>query len=115
MFVRPFPLVETGRWQVSTAGGTNPVWANNGRELFYQNEVGEMVAVEFETNPTFTPGRQSVLFRHDDFMFTTTHPIYDVSRDDSRFMMLRSMTSGEAPKLVLVKNFFEELKARVPN
>ncbi|NIP94707.1 MAG: hypothetical protein GWO24_15205, partial [Akkermansiaceae bacterium] len=35
IFVRPFPDVDSGRWQVSTNGGYSPVWANSGRELFY--------------------------------------------------------------------------------
>lgn len=35
IFVRPFPDVQTGRWQVSTSGGRHPVWSRNGRELFY--------------------------------------------------------------------------------
>ena len=35
IYVRPFPDVESGRWQVSTGGGTRPLWARNGRELFY--------------------------------------------------------------------------------
>ena len=35
IYVKPFPRVNDGRWQVSTDGGTRPVWARNGRELFY--------------------------------------------------------------------------------
>src|SRR5262249_38906900 len=35
IYVRPFPAVDTGRWQVSTGGGTRASWARNGRELFY--------------------------------------------------------------------------------
>ena len=35
VFVRPFPDVNKGRWQVSTGGGTQPLWARNGQELFY--------------------------------------------------------------------------------
>ena len=35
VYVRPFPDVEGGRWQVSTAGGREPIWARSGRELFY--------------------------------------------------------------------------------
>ena len=115
MFVVPFPLIDTGRWQVSPAGGDSPVWAHSGRELFYQNTQNEMVAVEIETSPTFSPGRQSVLFPLDGFLTSTSHPMFDVSQDDERFVMLRSTTSDDAGKLILVQNFFEELKARVPN
>ncbi|MGH8648697.1 MAG: TolB family protein, partial [Burkholderiales bacterium] len=35
IYVRPFPAVDEGRWQVSTSGGVQPLWARSGRELFY--------------------------------------------------------------------------------
>ena len=35
VYVRPFPDVESGRWQVSTAGGNRAEWGPDGRELFY--------------------------------------------------------------------------------
>ena len=46
IYIRPFPKVEEGKWQISTAGGVESRWARNGRELFYRNEIGyEMIAV----------------------------------------------------------------------
>src|SRR4029453_700447 len=33
--VRPFPDVNRGHWQVSTSGGTRPLWAPGGQELVY--------------------------------------------------------------------------------
>ena len=35
IYVRPFPDVNSGHWQVSTGGVTRPLWARNGQELFY--------------------------------------------------------------------------------
>ena len=35
VYVRPFPAVDDGFWQVSTVGGGHPLWAPGGRELFY--------------------------------------------------------------------------------
>ncbi len=35
IYVRPFPNVNGGRWQLSTAGGNRPAWARSGKELFY--------------------------------------------------------------------------------
>ena len=47
VYVQPFPEVNQGRWQISTAGGTEPVWSRDGRELFYRTEAGVMgVAVK---------------------------------------------------------------------
>ena len=41
IYVRPFPDVTAGRWQVSTGGGTRPLWHRNGQELFYLAPTGE--------------------------------------------------------------------------
>ena len=50
---------------------------------------------------------------------TTTNSFYDVSSDGERFLMVRPYaddTRDEASAgWVLVRNFFEVLKARVPN
>ena len=50
IYVRPFPDVNRGLWQVSRDGGTFPVWSRNGRELFYVTLDGTMVAVPVETS-----------------------------------------------------------------
>ena len=39
VYVRPFPNVGEGRWQVSTNGGRNPVWGPNGQEIFYLRDT----------------------------------------------------------------------------
>ena len=43
--VRPFPDVNAGHWQVSTEGGTRPLWARNGEELFYVDPSGALMRV----------------------------------------------------------------------
>jgi serine/threonine-protein kinase len=53
VYIRPFPNVNDGRWQASTDGATAPVWARNGRELFYVNASSELVVAEVRTEPTF--------------------------------------------------------------
>ncbi|HET9039475.1 MAG TPA: protein kinase, partial [Gemmatimonadales bacterium] len=45
VYVRPFPDVASAKWQASVSGGTVPVWARNGRELFYLNGKGEMTSL----------------------------------------------------------------------
>ena len=60
--VRPFPNVD-GRWQISSGGGQEPVWAPDGRELFYRDQSGDRVlSVPVETDPTCQPGNPVVLF-----------------------------------------------------
>ena len=40
IFVRPFPALDSGRWPVSTGGGTQPLWSRDGREIFYLDASG---------------------------------------------------------------------------
>ena len=55
IYVRPFPDVDAGMWQVSTAGGVRPLWAPDGREVFYLTSAGVM-GVPVEAGANFTPG-----------------------------------------------------------
>jgi serine/threonine-protein kinase len=112
LYVRPFPNVDDGRWQVSTAGGSEPVWAHSGRELFYKNAADELMSSEVRTSPTFMVGQHRILFSATDYDSYAYHPQYDVTADDQRFVMLKDVTA-ESHELVLVLNWFEELKQRV--
>ncbi len=51
IWVRPFPEVNSGHWQVSTAGGTRPLWARSGQELFYVSPTGALMRVGVERAP----------------------------------------------------------------
>ena len=115
VYVVPFPNAGDAKWAVSTRGGAEPVWSHSGRELFYRNGLGEMVAVPVETEPTFSVGQPEVLFPATEFRSNAEHPQYDVTPDDQRFIMIRQIGEDVTGKLILVQNFFEELKRLVPN
>ena len=115
VYVVPFPNAGDAKWAVSTSGGEDPVWSHSGRELFYRNGLGEMVTVPVETEPTFAPGQAEVLFSATEFRSVTAHQQYDVTPDDECFIMIRPVGVVTLAGLILVNNFFEELKARVPN
>ena len=53
--VRPFPQMDESRWQVSTDGGTEPIWGREGRELFYR-QGDAIIAVPIVTEPAFQFG-----------------------------------------------------------
>ena len=110
VYVRPFPDAGASLQQVSTDGGIEPLWAHSGRELFYRNGANELVAVEITDDPTFAAGQQHVLFSMASYLTSNGRPQYDVSADDQRFVMLRIMDQGD--QLILVDNWFEELKER---
>ncbi len=119
VYVRPFPAVETGKWQVSVDGGRAPLWARNGRELFYVNGARAMVAVPFAANGT-TPqlGARNTLFTLRPELYLAAQENYtpfDISPDGQRFLMARQVRESTAPQqpLVVTENWFTELRERV--
>ncbi len=118
VYVRPFPEVDSGRWQISTAGGTRPVWSRNGRELFYLDASNTLIAVPVDTSgSTFSAGKPAKVL---DAKYPTPFPPrqYEVSPDGQRFLMLKDSAQsdpGTTPaSMVVVEHWFEELKQRVP-
>ena len=115
VYVRPFPDVDGGLWLVSNDGGTRPLWAPNGRELFYTSAGGSLMSVPVETEPTFSPGRAEALFGgHFAPPGAPTGRTYDISSDGKRFLIVRGEDDGEDAQLVVVQNWFRELERLVP-
>ena len=112
VYVRPFPNVDEARWLVSAGGGTEPLWSHSGRELFYRSGNNDMVAVEILAGQTFSRGELRVLFSMRDYPSVPNHPNYDVGPDDQRFIMIRLEEGDVESDIVMVVNWFEELKAK---
>ncbi|MGE0445294.1 MAG: TIR domain-containing protein [Vicinamibacterales bacterium] len=111
IYVRPFPDVDGGRWQISTAGGTEPAWAKNGREPYFLAPDGTMMAAAIQTDRAFTAAPPVRLF-DGDFRTGGNARSYDVA-PDGRFLMVKNGQDGPRP-LTIVLNWFEELTRRVP-
>ena len=107
-YVRPFPNASAGLYQVSTGGGSSPKWSRDGKEIFYVNSNSELVRVAVAPGNSFTVTDQRVLFS----LRGVTD--WDVAPDGRRFIMIRERDVRQHNKLVVVENFFEELKAKVP-
>jgi eukaryotic-like serine/threonine-protein kinase len=115
IYVRPFPEVERGRWQVSNAGGRSPVWAANGRELFYLDSDGFLTRVPVETSGTFEHGKPARVLSTR--YYTVNIRTYDVSRDGQKFLMIKNVADQQklsSQEIIVVKNWFEDLKRRAP-
>ena len=107
-----------GKWQISTDGGTQPVWARNGRELFYRNG-DRMMAVGIATQAGFQAGTPQMLFERPGLggaQQGVPTPDFDVSPDGQRFLMLKAGEDQQSAltQIHVVLNWFEELKRRVP-
>ena len=125
IYVKPFPNVDDGRWNVSLGNGRFPVWSPDGRELFYTSPAAMMVA-QIETDPTFSSGTPEPLFSLSgrtggEQMVGSLlgGRRFDLAPDGDRFIIRTSgapeQTDDDAPNgLIFVENWFEELKERVP-
>jgi len=114
IYVQPYPGPGE-KWQISTEGGTEPVWNPNGRELFFRNG-DKMMAADVTTQPSFSAGKPRMLFEEQFEPAPATFPNYDVSPDGQRFLMLKLVEQAEAAptQINVVLNWFEELKQKVP-
>ena len=117
VYVQRFPTLG-GKQTISTAGGRQPLWSPDGRELFYRAPNGMMV-VPVETDPTFTAGTPEVLF-DTQYFFNRSERTYDLAPDGQRFLMVKdaALTDGSGTatqeQIVFVEHWFEELKRLVP-
>ena len=117
VFVRPFPDVNSGKWQVSNGGGGAPVWAHSGRELFYVGG-GNMNVVTIHPGTPFTADAPRVLFAIPDRVRGRglARGAFAITPDDQRFLMVRDNSWEEmagTPVVVVVENFFDELRAKL--
>ncbi len=114
VFIRPFPNVDGGQSKVSTAGGEEPVWSPNGREIFYLAD-NKLMAVPVTTSRGLELGRPVALFDTTPYFFGGAGRNYDVAPDGKRFVMVRNPAGeqGRSLPITIVLNWVEELRARV--
>ena len=117
VFVRPFPDVNGGRWQVSSGGGSAPLWAHNGRELFYVRGKN-MYVVRIHPGPPFSAEPPRILFAIPDRVRvgSLVRGTFAIAPDDQRFLMVRDNgweDMAGTRTLIVVENFFEELRAKL--
>jgi len=112
IYVVPFPNTGAGKWAVSSGAGTEPVWSHRGSELFYRDGSGNLVVVDVNTHPRFSLGRSVALFPAAGYESLRFTPQYAVAPDDRRFLMIRQLETGTPDQVIVVENWFEELRAK---
>ena len=108
VFIRPFPDVETTRYQISTNGASNVFWSRSGREIFFVSNDFRLYAVSLD----FLPGGR-VAVREPELLFSIPGGVaIDVLPGDQNFIVLRYRTDGISGRLIVVENWVEELRQR---
>jgi eukaryotic-like serine/threonine-protein kinase len=106
VFIAPFPG-PGGRVQVSAAGGDQPRWGRDGKELFYISTEGQMMAAEIAAKgATLEVGRVRALFSG----LPAASTAYDVTPDAQRFLVVTSPDEAGPEPLTLVQNWAAGLK-----
>ena len=117
IYVERYPQLGN-RQPISTGGGRLPLWSRDGKELFFSSPDGrQMFAVAVQAGTTLVAGRPQALFEFAMLRQTAGNRPYDIA-PDGRFLIIRSgqaeAAGGTASDLILVQNWFEELKRLVP-
>ena len=112
--MRPFPA-PGGKKQISTEGGNEPIWARNGRELFYRNG-DKMMVTAVETQGVFAASQPKQLFEgHYETSYNAFERNYDISPDGQEFLMVKAGEQESPPtQLNVVLNWSDELRRLAP-
>jgi eukaryotic-like serine/threonine-protein kinase len=101
VYVTPFPS-SGERWQVSSGGGVQPMWREDGREMYYLGMDGTLNVVEFRpgTPPRFSPPRR--LFATGLLPPSTTVEEYAADQHGQRFLVLKPLSKARSSIGVLL-------------
>ena len=108
VFVTAFPGPGP-HYQASTEGGEEPVWAPDGRTLYYLHDA-HLVAATVSLSPTFSLGKRETVL-DGTYVANMVHANFDVSPDGKEFLLLRQ--AGSPPAVVVVLNWAATLRAKV--
>jgi WD40 repeat protein len=117
VYVQAWP--KGAKIQISSEGGTDPIWSRDGKELIYRNEDKMMVVAVSLAGNKFQAGKPRLLWegQYSHGMSSscgppgTTEANYDVTGDGQRFLMVKDLDQDSiSTRIVVVLNFAEELK-----
>ncbi len=110
VYVQPFPG-PGGKWQISGDGGDTPMWAHNGRELFFVSS-DKLMSVSVMTHTGFSASTPRMAAHVPPALaIRLGNNKYDVSPDGEHFLFVKANVANEPPDEVrVVLNWSEELK-----
>jgi len=119
VYIRPYPNVTDGKWQISNGGGINPKWARSGREIFYIDQGRDMTVAELDLAAEPRVLSREQLFNLDELGLyaQANYASYDVDLDDQHLIMVQFGAGGDdgiANDFVVVQNWLTEVEERLP-
>jgi eukaryotic-like serine/threonine-protein kinase len=120
VYLASFPDVTAAKRQVSTRGGSRPLWSKDGRELFYYvAQDSAIMALSVRLGADVVLGNPQVAVKGPYAAPKNTGRHYDVSSDGKRFLLLKDVPAPDgqkaaAPEILLVQHWVEELNGKMP-
>jgi serine/threonine protein kinase/Tol biopolymer transport system component len=113
IYVTSFPAAR-GKWQVSSAGGTQPHWRGDAKELFYIAADGIIMAVPVSVGANFDAGAPAALFQaHARELIGTSEQVsYDVTKDGQRFLINTQVKNADTHPMSVILNWDAEMKKK---
>jgi serine/threonine protein kinase/Tol biopolymer transport system component len=117
VYVRPFPdTAGGGKWQVSSGGGSLPVWSHDGKNLFFETADNRIMTASYTANGvSFSPGKPRP-WSDKQLTMPTTNGNYDLAPDGTRIEALVVTPASEGTQksihVTFLLNFFDELRRR---
>ena len=113
VYVRSYPNLEKGKWQISSSGGLQPRWRNDGKELFYLEPNGSLMAVPVDLNSeNIQTGPPQKLFQTNDLSWDPRRHEYDLFPDGQRFIFCFASKTAHSPINVILN--WEKLSLSQP-
>jgi hypothetical protein len=116
VWVERYPAPGDRRLVSGEAGGGNPLWSPNGRELYYVRPDRAMMAVPIETTPDLNVGSPEFLFMTDGYLVGPAATTFWDVAPDGRFLMIKGTAPWGTARLdiIHVQNWFQELRRLAP-
>jgi Tol biopolymer transport system component len=113
IYVTSFPEAH-GKWQVSSAGGTQPRWRGDGKELFYLASDGKIMAVPVTPGTNFDAGEPVTLFQANarELVATSELVTYDATKDGQRFLINTQVKNEDMQPMSVILNWADDLKRK---
>ena len=115
VYVQTFPQ-STGRWQISTSGGTQPMWRRDGKELFYLAPVDtpseiKIMSVSINSGSVgFQAGIPKELFQTPVVPLWYWRNVYVPSPDGQKFLIITPTGQTKPSPITVVVNWPSLLK-----
>jgi hypothetical protein len=107
VYVRSFPSAGGRKWQVSTAGGYQPRWRGDGKELFFMSSTGQLMRVDVTPGLTSPPSAPTIMFQTPVFGggASVNNWYWDLTADGQRFLINSVVGSADPSTLNVVLNW----------